>query len=58
MVDANYAINVGAKRGSLNESLHGSQSTTAPTTGSCRIIVGQGSFATRDGDFVNVAIFR
>ena len=58
MVDANYAINVGAKRGSLNESLHGSQSTTAPTTGSCRIIVGQGAFTLVDGDYVNVSIFR
>lgn len=58
MVDANYAINVCSKRGTLNESLCGSQSSTAPTAGSCRIIVGQGAFTLLDGEYVNVSVFR
>ena len=58
MVDADYAINITAKRSALNEALSGSQSSTAPAVGSCRIIVGQGSYVFIDSDFVNVTIFR
>jgi len=59
MPDANYAIIVTAKRGSLNEALVGSQSATAaPAAGSCRIITGNGSFTLSDGEYVNAAIFR
>jgi hypothetical protein len=58
LADANYAINITAKRGSLNEALSGSNSSTAPAAGSCRIITGQGSFVLVDGDFVNVAVFK
>ena len=62
MPDANYAINVTAKRTSQNRSLSGSHSSTAPATGSCRIIIGMGShtgsFTQFNGDFVNVSVFR
>jgi len=58
MPDANYAINVTAKRTSQNRPLKGSHSSTAPATGSCRIIVGTGSFTPQDSDFVNVSVFR
>jgi len=59
MPDANYAINVTASAG---RPLSGSHSSTAPATGSCRIIIGMGShtgsFTQFNGDFVNVSVFR
>lgn len=58
MSDANYALVGTSKRGSFLEAQQVSNSTTAPTTGSCRIITGQSSFVFLDGDFVHVAIFR